>query len=89
MKEKYPAVVGEVLGNVSSGVILAVLHNLLKENISIRNMVSILESLADNIERVKDPVLLTELVRQRLGRHGRQPGESPLEIFAKIKRGDI
>ena len=31
-------------------------------------MVAILETLADNSERVRDPVILTELVRQRLGR---------------------
>ena len=68
MKEKYPAVVDDVLKHTNLGTIQAVLHNLLKENISVRNMVSILESLADHAERIKDAVLLTEYVRQRLGR---------------------
>ncbi len=68
MREKFPAVVEEVNKELSSGAIQAVLHNLLKENVSIRNMVIILETLADHAARVKDPSLLTEYVRQKLGR---------------------
>ena len=65
-KEKYPAVVDEVIKGMSQGAIQQVLHNLLKEGISIRNLVVILESLADNCERIKDPTILTDLVRQKL-----------------------
>lgn len=68
LKEKYSAVVDEVLKNGSLGIVQKIMHNLLKEGVSVRNMVAILESLADNINRVKDPVQLTEYVRQRLGR---------------------
>lgn len=70
MKERYPSLVAEVEKALadSPGVLQAILHNLLKENVSIRNMPSILETVADSIGRTKDPVLLTDLVRQRLGR---------------------
>jgi flagellar biosynthesis protein FlhA len=44
------------------------LRNLLRESVPIRNMPAILEVLADNAGRTKDPETLTELVRQRLGR---------------------
>ncbi len=66
-KEKYPVVVEEVTKGMTSGAIQQVLHNLLKESVSIRNLVTILEALADNCERIKDPNLLTEIVRQRIG----------------------
>ncbi|MCP4448123.1 MAG: FHIPEP family type III secretion protein, partial [Myxococcales bacterium] len=45
-----------------------VLRNLLSEGISLRDMRTILETLADEAGVVKDPGELTELVRQRLGR---------------------
>ncbi|MDH5717813.1 MAG: flagellar biosynthesis protein FlhA [Spirochaetia bacterium] len=67
-KEKYPAVVDELNSNLSRGIVQSVLHNLLKENVSIKNLVGIFETLADNAEKIKDPVVLTELVRQRIGR---------------------
>ena len=66
-KEKYPSVVEEVKKNMNPGAIQQVFHNLLKENISVRNLVVILEALADHCENVKDTVTLTEMVRQRLG----------------------
>ena len=66
-KEKYPSVVEEVTKNMSSSGIQQVFHNLLKENISIRNIVVILETLADHCEQTKDSVSLTEMVRQKLG----------------------
>ena len=68
IKEKYPSVVDDVLANGNAGIVQQVLHNLLKENISVRNMLAILEAMADNLEKTKDPVLLNEVVRQRIGR---------------------
>ena len=65
-KEKYPSVVEEVTKNMSSGLILQVFHNLIKENVSIRNVVMILEVLADHCERVKNSSILTEHVRKKL-----------------------
>ncbi len=47
---------------------IKVLRNLLREGVSIRDMRTILEALADHAPSVKDPDELTELVRQRLHR---------------------
>ncbi len=50
------------------GEVIKVLRALLAEGISIRDIRSVLEALADNAAAVKDPGELTELVRQRLAR---------------------
>jgi flagellar biosynthesis protein FlhA len=50
------------------GDIIKVLRGLLAEGISIRDIRTILETLADNAAVTKDPNELMELVRQRLGR---------------------
>ena len=68
MHDKYPAVVDEVKKALSLGEIQKVLQNLLKEQISIRNMVVILETLGDFAVVSKDPVFLTEKTRQAIGR---------------------
>ena len=67
IKEEYPTVVDEVVPKVLSfGEIQKVLSNLLKEQISIRDMITILETLADYGDVTRDTDLLTEYVRQRL-----------------------
>ncbi len=67
IKEEYPAVVEELVPKILSlGDIQKVLSNLLKEQISIRDMVTILETLADYGRITHDTDLLTEYVRQRL-----------------------
>lgn len=67
VKEEYPAVVEEVVPKVLSlGEIEKVLSNLLREQISIRDIVTILETLADYGTVTKDTDLLTEYVRQKL-----------------------
>ncbi len=64
-----PAVVQELVPDVLGyGAIQRVLANLLREGVPVRNMPAILETLADNAARTKDPEALSELVRQRLGR---------------------
>ena len=50
------------------GDVAKVLRNLLREGLSIRDMRTILEGLADHATQIKDPDALTELVRQRMGR---------------------
>jgi flagellar biosynthesis protein FlhA len=45
-----------------------VLQNLLRERISIRDLLTILETLADHAVHTKDPDILAESVRQRLAR---------------------
>jgi flagellar biosynthesis protein FlhA len=64
-----PAVVEELIPDrMNYGDVQRVLKNLLQEGVPIRNMPAILEALADNVARTRDPEALTELVRQRLGR---------------------
>jgi flagellar biosynthesis protein FlhA len=67
VREEYPAVVEEVVPkNLSLGDVQKVLSNLLREQISIRDMVTILETLADYGNVTRDTDLLTEYVRQRM-----------------------
>ncbi len=69
LKESYPALVEEVTPNILSiGEIQKVLTKLLKENISIRNLPVIFETLADYGPMSKDIDLITEYVRQALAR---------------------
>lgn len=69
LKEEYPAVVEELVPSVLTiGEIQRVLQNLLRENIPIRNLVTILEALADYGRATKDPDYLTEYARQALAR---------------------
>lgn len=69
IRENYPALVEELIPKLMSiGEIQKVLSNLLKEGVSIRDMVTILETLADYAPVTKDPDMLTEYVRQSLKR---------------------
>jgi flagellar biosynthesis protein FlhA len=69
VKASYPLIVDEVVPNVvSHSLLLKVLQNLLREGVSIRNMVTILESLAD-CKGITEVDTLTEVVRQGLSRH--------------------
>ncbi len=70
IKNDYPAVVNELITEkkMSIGEIQKVLQNLLRERVSIRNMVSILETLASYSDYTKDTGLLTEYVRVALAR---------------------
>ncbi|MDA8429052.1 MAG: flagellar biosynthesis protein FlhA [Geobacteraceae bacterium] len=64
-----PKVVEELIPSLLSlGTVLRVVKNLLKEGVSIRDMRTILETLADYASLTKDPDVLTEFVRQGLGR---------------------
>ena len=69
IKEDYPVVVEELIPNLMTvGEVQKVLSQLLKEGIPIRNLVSILETLADYAQMTKDTGLLTEYVRAALAR---------------------
>jgi flagellar biosynthesis protein FlhA len=69
LKENYPALVEELIPNVLAvGDVQKVLVKLLKEKISIRDLVTIFETLADYGNYTKDPDILTEYVRQALSR---------------------
>lgn len=68
-KEKYSAVVEELIPDLLTiGELQKVLQNLLKEKVPIKDMVTIMESLADNSRNTKDIELLTEYVRFALSR---------------------
>ena len=71
VKEQNPIVVNEVLHGeqrkFSYGDIEKVLQGLLREQVSIRNMVTILETLANFGSISSDPYFLTEKVREALG----------------------
>ena len=67
LKESYPALVEEVIpSRISLGVLHRVLQRLLKERVPIRDLVTILETLADVSEQTKDPEALTEHVRRSM-----------------------
>jgi flagellar biosynthesis protein FlhA len=69
VKETDKAVVDELIPHqLTVGGVQKVLQRLLRERLSIRDMVTIMESLADHVPLTKDLDLLTENVRQAMGR---------------------
>ena len=69
VKQTNPAIVEELVPKLLGiGEIQKVLANMLKEGVSIRDMVTILETLADYGNITHDTDMLTEYVRQALGR---------------------
>jgi flagellar biosynthesis protein FlhA len=65
---RHPKIVDELIPNVLSySEVLAVVRGLLIEKVSIRDMRTILESMADAARVSKNPIYLTEQVRRRLG----------------------
>jgi len=69
IKERNPVIVEELIPNkMEVGEVQKVLQNLLKERVSIRDMVTILETLADFSAMTKDVNVLTEYVRASLAR---------------------
>ncbi len=69
LKESYPALVNELIPNqLALGEVQKVLMKLLREKISIRDLVTIFETMADYSSYTKDPDVLTEYVRQALSR---------------------
>jgi flagellar biosynthesis protein FlhA len=71
VKEVYPKLVEDLLGTgklTNLGVVVRVLKNLLREQVPIRDLRTILETIADNCQHCPDPDLLTEHVRKSLSR---------------------
>ncbi len=67
LAQKSPKLVDDVVPSLLSlGDVLRVMRNLLRERISVRDLRSLMESLADLSEQTKDSEQLTELVRERL-----------------------
>ncbi|HNX74917.1 MAG TPA: flagellar biosynthesis protein FlhA, partial [Candidatus Rifleibacterium sp.] len=69
VNQTYPLILKEVVPDVvNHSALLKILQNLLKEGVSIRHMVNILESMAD-CKNIHDVDSLTEIARQGLARH--------------------
>jgi flagellar biosynthesis protein FlhA len=69
LKDSSPKFVEELVpAIIPVAVLQKVLHNLLKERVSIRDLAKIMESLSDALGVTRDPITLTEFVRQPLGR---------------------
>ena len=69
IKDENDTLVNELVPKLLGvGEIQKVLQNLLKEGVSIRDLVTIFETLADYAPTTRDPDILTEYVRQRLKR---------------------
>ena len=69
VKESNPSLVEELVPKLLGlGDIQKVLQNLLKEGISVRDLVTIFETLADHAATTRDTDILTEYVRQGLKR---------------------
>ncbi|MEN1680277.1 MAG: flagellar biosynthesis protein FlhA [Planctomycetota bacterium] len=86
LKQASPAVVDELIPSVMTlAEVQSVLQQLLREQVSIRQLAAILETLGDHAPRTKDPVLLAEFVRHRLARQfctRYRDAESQLHVFA-------
>jgi flagellar biosynthesis protein FlhA len=67
LKRTHPALVDDVIpGKLTLGVLHRVLQRLLKERVPIRDLVTILEAVADAADQTKDPEVLTEHARRAL-----------------------
>jgi flagellar biosynthesis protein FlhA len=78
LSDVQPKLVEELVPNLMSiGAIQRVLQNLIYEQVSIRDLQTICETLADQSHITKDPDILTEYVRQALARGVTKPYETP------------
>jgi len=69
LKETHPALIDDVVpSRVSLGVVHRVLQRLLRERVPIRDLVTVLEAVADHADAAKDPEALTEHVRRALSK---------------------
>ena len=85
VKENNPAVAGELMGVLGLGDVQKVLQNLAKEQVPIRDLVTIFETLADFGRFTKGVDYLTERVRESLSRVitiRLQDSEGVLSVYA-------
>ena len=68
IKDTYPVIIDDVLKVASIGLIQRILKSLLQEKIPLKDMLSILETIADVAEYTKNVELITEQVRAKLSR---------------------
>jgi flagellar biosynthesis protein FlhA len=86
--KSHPKVVDDLIPKeITLGTLVKVLQNLLRENVPIRDLVSVLEVLGDAVSSGKDTDFLTEQVRSSIGRTITrrlldESGELPLLTFS-------
>lgn len=81
-KEQYPKIVADLVPDILNlGQVLKVLQNLLRESISVRDLRTILETLAEYGVKMKDTDMLTEYVRQSLYR--------TITEYVRSQKGDV
>lgn len=69
LAQEHPKVIEELIPHhLTVGGVQKVLQNLLREEVPVRDLLTIIETLADNAPHTKDPDALTEYVRQALCR---------------------
>jgi len=69
LKETSPKLVEDLVpGVVPVGILQKVVQNLLRERVPVRDLGRILEATADAVAITRDPLTITEYVRQHLGR---------------------
>ncbi|MBI1293835.1 flagellar biosynthesis protein FlhA [bacterium] len=84
LQERSPAVVNEVMNKPGLGTVQRVLQALLRERVPIRDLVIILESIADNVHDIGDADGLAEQARSYLGRtivNGYRGFDGALHVF--------
>ena len=85
LAQNYPKVVEELVPNILPlGLTQKVLQSLLRERVSIRDLLTIMETMADSISMTKDPDIITEYVRQRLARSIVKQYETPEGLLPLI-----
>ncbi len=99
VKEQNPKLVEDLVPKLLPlSLVQRVLQNLLRERVSVRDAVTILEALAEAGASTKNPTLLTEFVRQSLSRSLVQPymnekGELPAYVLGpeieKLVQGGV
>ncbi len=93
LRESHSILVDDLTPNpLSIGEIQKVLSKLLRENVSIRNLPIIFETLADYAKLTSDPDILTEYVRQALARQittqfvNGQPSLKVITVSGKVEK---
>ncbi len=90
IRQTHPVVVQELIPDLLSlGELQRVLSNLLRERVSIRDLPTILEALADKARTTRDIEVLTESVRQALGRHITRPLLKQGTLYAVVLSPEV
>ncbi len=83
--KSHPKVVEELVPSLLPlGAVQKVLQNMLRERVSVRDLLTVCETLADYATMTKDPDILTEYVRQKLARsiiHPYVSGDGRLSVL--------